>query len=84
MVVEATRILEEQRVKGPQAIDLVAVRGLGFPAALGGLLRWADGLGARRLVAVLRELEHLGPRFRPTPLLIAMAADGGSFYGRAA
>ena len=42
MLVEATRILEEGKVRDARAIDLAALFGLGFPADKGGLLWWAD------------------------------------------
>jgi 3-hydroxyacyl-CoA dehydrogenase len=84
MVLEATRILEERKVHEPRSIDLAVILGLGFPVARGGLLRWADSLGARRIVAMLDGLAHLGPRVRPTPLLEEMARRRRRFYARAA
>jgi 3-hydroxyacyl-CoA dehydrogenase/enoyl-CoA hydratase/3-hydroxybutyryl-CoA epimerase/3-hydroxyacyl-CoA dehydrogenase/enoyl-CoA hydratase/3-hydroxybutyryl-CoA epimerase/enoyl-CoA isomerase len=47
MLLEATRILEEGRVRNPRDIDLGVLFGLGFPAERGGLLRWAPGPGRR-------------------------------------
>ena len=80
MLLEGTRILAEQQGRDPQAIDLAVVLGLGFPSARGGLLRWADSLGISRIVGMLGEYEHLGPRFAAPPLLRDMAAQGRSFY----
>ena len=82
MVLEATRLLEEGKVRDPQDIDLGAVFGLGFPAYKGGLLWWADTLGAAPVVEMLRLLEHLGPRTQPTTLLKKMAQTGSRFYDR--
>jgi 3-hydroxyacyl-CoA dehydrogenase/enoyl-CoA hydratase/3-hydroxybutyryl-CoA epimerase/3-hydroxyacyl-CoA dehydrogenase/enoyl-CoA hydratase/3-hydroxybutyryl-CoA epimerase/enoyl-CoA isomerase len=76
MVLEATRLLEENRVRHPGDVDLAVLFGLGFPAARGGLLYWADAQGADRIVEMLRPLEPLGPRLAPTRLL-QQTADGG-------
>lgn len=84
MVSEAARILEEGRVEGPESIDLAVNLGLGFPATRGGLLRWADALGPRRVVALLESLSDLGPRFHPPPLLAAMAREDRRFHDPAA
>ncbi len=81
MVLEATRVLEEKRVGDPREIDLGVLFGLGFPAARGGLLYWADTLGPRQIVAMLGPLEPLGGRARPTPMLLQMAAANRGFYG---
>jgi 3-hydroxyacyl-CoA dehydrogenase/enoyl-CoA hydratase/3-hydroxybutyryl-CoA epimerase/3-hydroxyacyl-CoA dehydrogenase/enoyl-CoA hydratase/3-hydroxybutyryl-CoA epimerase/enoyl-CoA isomerase len=80
MLLEATRLLEEGKVHDPSDIDAAALFGLGFPAAKGGLLRWADQLGAPRVVALLQSLATMGPRAEPTPLLRTLAETGGSFY----
>ena len=76
MVLEATRLLEEGKVSEPQTIDLAMVHGLGFPASRGGLLHWADTLGARQILERLKPLESLGARGLPTQLLLDMAAEG--------
>jgi len=80
MVLEATRILAEMPDCDPRLIDLGVILGLGFPESRGGLLGWADSLGSARLVEMLRPLEALGPRMRPTPLLLEMAADNRRFH----
>ncbi|MCE5269441.1 MAG: hypothetical protein LLG00_16315 [Planctomycetaceae bacterium] len=80
MFQEATLILEERQVRDPRTIDLAVVSGLGFPAARGGLLRWADALGTKQILAMLEELSPLGPRFAPTALLRKMAAKSQPFY----
>lgn len=80
MVLEATRLLEEGKVSEPQTIDLAMVHGLGFPASRGGLLHWADTLGARQILERLKPLESLGARGLPTQLLLDMARRGRTFY----
>ena len=80
MILEATRLLEDRAVSAAEEIDLGVLFGLGFPVDRGGLLYWADTLGARRIVKSLAALESLGPRARPTGMLLEMAAAGRSFY----
>jgi 3-hydroxyacyl-CoA dehydrogenase len=81
MLLEATRVLEENKVRDPRDIDLGVLFGLGFPAAQGGLLWWADCLGAARIIEMLRPLQRLGQRAQPTALLRNMARRAGHFYG---
>jgi len=80
MLLEATRILEEQPCCEPKAIDTAVVLGLGFPATRGGLLRWADSLGIGRIMQMLDRYQHLGPRFAVPQLVRDMTAQGHSFY----
>jgi 3-hydroxyacyl-CoA dehydrogenase/enoyl-CoA hydratase/3-hydroxybutyryl-CoA epimerase/3-hydroxyacyl-CoA dehydrogenase/enoyl-CoA hydratase/3-hydroxybutyryl-CoA epimerase/enoyl-CoA isomerase len=82
MLLEATRLLEENVARDVRDVDLGLIYGLGFPANKGGLLYWADTLGARRLLEMLKPWESLGPRMRPTPMLLEMAETGGTFYGK--
>ena len=82
MLLEATRVLEDRQVRNPEIIDAAMVLGLGFPAAGGGLLRWADTLGAPRILEMLMELEPLGQRFAPPELLRNLAARGLPFHDR--
>ena len=82
MVLEATRVLEEGLVRDVRDVDLGMIFGLGFPAFRGGLLHWADTIGARQIVEQLKPLESLGARFEPTALLQEMANKGSTFYGR--
>jgi 3-hydroxyacyl-CoA dehydrogenase len=80
MVLEATRILEEGKVRDPRDIDLAAIFGLGFPDRRGGLLRWADTLGAAAILEILEPLALIRPRLQPTRLLLELASQGGRFY----
>jgi len=81
MVLEATRILQEGKVRDPRDIDLGVLFGLGFPASRGGLLWWADTLGADGIVKLLQPLAELGARCEPTSLLKEMERTGKRFYG---
>jgi 3-hydroxyacyl-CoA dehydrogenase/enoyl-CoA hydratase/3-hydroxybutyryl-CoA epimerase/3-hydroxyacyl-CoA dehydrogenase/enoyl-CoA hydratase/3-hydroxybutyryl-CoA epimerase/enoyl-CoA isomerase len=80
MLLEATRILEEGRVRDPRTFDLGVLLGLGFPRERGGLLYWADTVGAANLVERLLPLASLGERFMSPPLLEEFAQHGGQFY----
>ncbi len=80
MVLEATRILEAKVVRDPRDVDLGLIFGVGFPPFKGGLLFWADTLGAAKIVEMLKPLEALGARAQPTPMLREMAKTGKKFY----
>ncbi|MCH7726562.1 MAG: enoyl-CoA hydratase/isomerase family protein [Planctomycetes bacterium] len=80
MLLEATRAIEERIVRNVRDIDFGLIFGLGFPPFRGGLLHWADTLGAEKIVETLKPYEQLGERYKPTPLLLEMAKDGRKFY----
>ena len=83
MLLEATRVIAEHVVRDVRDVDLGLIFGLGFPAFKGGLLFWADTVGAKKLVEWIKPWEHLGERYQPTPLLLDMAAGGTKFYDTA-
>ena len=80
MLLEATRVLEEGLVRNVRDVDLGLIFGLGFPPFKGGLLFWADTLGAANIIETLKPWDSLGERFQPTPLLKQMAEEGKKFY----
>jgi 3-hydroxyacyl-CoA dehydrogenase/enoyl-CoA hydratase/carnithine racemase len=80
MLLEATRILEEGLVRDVRDIDLGVIFGVGFPPFRGGLMFWADEVGAATLLEWLKPLQACGPRMAPTPLLVEMDRDGKKFY----
>lgn len=67
------------RVASAGDIDLAMTKGVNYPK---GLLAWADEIGPRtvyeRLVAL--QAEYGEDRYRPSPLLKRMAADGRRFF----
>jgi len=82
MVLEATLAIDEGVVDDPGDVDLAVVHGLGFPAFRGGLLGWADSLGAETILERLSVFEPLGVRMRPTERLVGMAREGRAFHAR--
>lgn len=80
MLLEATRVLEAKIVRDPRDVDLGLIFGLGFPPFKGGLLFWADTLGAAKIVEMLEPFQSLAERFKPTSLLLEMAKDNKKFY----
>ena len=81
MVNEAAQAVGEGVVRSPRDGDIGAIFGFGFPPFRGGPLRYADDLGADRLVADLQRLtERLGPRFAPSEVLQEQARRGSKFY----
>jgi hypothetical protein len=80
MVLEASRVLEEKKVRDARDVDLGLIFGTGFPPFRGGLLFWADTLGAAKIIERLKPYASLGARYHPTPLLKELAASGRVFY----
>ncbi len=79
MVLEATRVLDEGIVRDGCDVDLAVIHALGFPPFRGGLLAWADTLGAPAIIDRLGKLADLGVRMKPTPRLESLARTGGRF-----
>ena len=80
ILVEATRAIEDGVVGDLRDVDIGTLFGLAFPPERGGLLFWADSLGADTIVELLRQLEPLGKRMYPTQLLQTLAHSGARFY----
>jgi 3-hydroxyacyl-CoA dehydrogenase/enoyl-CoA hydratase/3-hydroxybutyryl-CoA epimerase len=80
LVNEAVHALADRVVDNPGDVDLAMVLGTGFPPFRGGVLQWADTLGAAHIRDRLLEFEEVhGPRFTPAPGLNELAEIGGSF-----
>jgi len=81
MVNEAARILSDRIVPHAGDVDLAMIMGTGFPPFRGGLLRFADSLGAGAVSAHLEDLAaRVGPRFEPAPIIRELAAKQRGFY----
>jgi 3-hydroxyacyl-CoA dehydrogenase/enoyl-CoA hydratase/3-hydroxybutyryl-CoA epimerase len=80
---EAARCMEEKVVTDPREADVGSILGFGFAPFAGGTLSYIDGMGVARFVDLARSLaaKH-GDRFTPNALLIEMAKNGETFYGR--
>ena len=80
MINEAALILDEKIVGSAAELDLAMIMGTGFPPFRGGLLRYADSVGVRNVVARLDALASThGSRFKPTDPLRKLAEGGGKF-----
>jgi 3-hydroxyacyl-CoA dehydrogenase len=77
LINEGARILEEGIALRAGDIDVVYCNGYGFPRHLGGPMHWGERQGFDRIVAMMEDLSRrLGPRYRPAPLVMKLAAEG--------
>lgn len=78
---EAALCLQEGILRDAYAGDLGAVMGIGFPPFEGGPFRYMDRIGVKTVVEKLKALEKVhGKRFKPSQILLEMAAGGKKFY----
>ncbi len=84
MINEAARCIDEGVVKNMRQLDLAIILGAGFPAFRGGVLRYADAMGASLIVEMLINLREKisHARFEPAPLLVSIAKSNSKFYQR--
>ncbi|MCM8775166.1 MAG: 3-hydroxyacyl-CoA dehydrogenase NAD-binding domain-containing protein [Candidatus Omnitrophica bacterium] len=82
MINEATRCLEEKVVEESSAIDIAMIMGTGFPPFRGGLLRYADFVGAKNIVDDLKRFrdQQQTDRFSPAPYLLRLSEKHQTFY----
>jgi 3-hydroxyacyl-CoA dehydrogenase / enoyl-CoA hydratase / 3-hydroxybutyryl-CoA epimerase len=81
MINEAARCLEEQIVSEPADVDFAMIMGTGFAPFRGGPLRYADSLGADKIVAAMERLVESGAaHFQPCASLREMAKNRKRFY----
>ena len=82
MINEASCALyEDEVVETAEELDLAMIMGTGFPPFRGGLLRYADSLGIKKIVETLEEYTvRWGDRFRPSSSLVKMVNTGKKFY----
>jgi 3-hydroxyacyl-CoA dehydrogenase/enoyl-CoA hydratase/3-hydroxybutyryl-CoA epimerase len=82
MINEASRALyEDHIVETPAELDLAMIMGTGFPPFRGGLLRYADSLGAKTIVEQLNHYSsQQGIRFSPSDSIRKMAEGEDCFY----
>ena len=83
IALEAARTVEEGIVTDPREADVGSILGFGFAPYTGGTLSYIDGMGVKTFVELAEKLAaQYGSHFKPTPLLMDMAAKGETFYGR--
>jgi len=81
MINEAARIVEEELVRDVADVDIGMIFGTGFAPFRGGLLRYADSVGADSIVTDLELFaRNFGPRFQPAPFLQGLSVSGKKFY----
>lgn len=82
MINEAFHILEDGVVSEGKIIDVASVLGFGFPAFRGGLLKYAEEVGLKRVLADLKHFETTinQERFRPAKLLIRLVEEQRTLY----
>jgi 3-hydroxyacyl-CoA dehydrogenase len=77
---EACKILEEGKVYRASDVDVMWLYGFGFPRYRGGLMYWADTIGAREVYnQVAAWHQHYGKRWQPSNLLRQLAESGTPF-----
>lgn len=85
MINEAADILHEGIARCASDIDLVTVFGYGFPKWRGGLMHYADTIGAREIVSKLKRLENEDAiAWKISPLLLHCAEQGHAISDRQA
>ncbi len=73
MINEASLCLEEGIVENAQILDFAMVAGTGFPPYKGGLLKYANEVGIKKIVKELNRLEYLyDKRFKISNLLLKL------------
>ena len=86
VVNEACRVVAERVVDKPSDLDVAAVMAMGFPPWRGGLIKWGDLVGPKRIVA---RLDAWAEAFRPAGLAgffepcgyLRQAAERGTALG---
>lgn len=83
IALEAARTVEEGIVTDPREADLGTILGFGFAPYTGGALSYIDSMGAKAFVDMCKVLARkYGRQFRAPKLLVEMAENGETFYGR--
>lgn len=82
MINEAASCLEDGIVSSASSIDLALIYGIGFPPFRGGLLKFADDQGLKRLKPFFTEFsnEVSKERYAINKMLLGLMDNGKSFY----
>ncbi|NBO66072.1 MAG: 3-hydroxyacyl-CoA dehydrogenase, partial [Acidobacteria bacterium] len=80
LINEGAQILAEGIAQSAGDVDRVYRYGYGYPESRGGPMAYADSIGLSMVLERVEEFyARFGERWRPAPLLIQLAAAGGSF-----
>jgi 3-hydroxyacyl-CoA dehydrogenase / enoyl-CoA hydratase / 3-hydroxybutyryl-CoA epimerase / enoyl-CoA isomerase len=80
MVLEAARCLDEGVAESAIEVDMGLVLGIGFPRHLGGVLHWADQMGAAELVKRCDRYAAISRLYHPSDAMLERAAKHGRFH----
>ena len=81
MINEGSRCVEEKLVRHVSDIDVGMIFGTGFAPFRGGLLKYADSIGAEAIVSDLDIfIRKYGERFKPSKLLQEYSVNRKTFY----
>jgi 3-hydroxyacyl-CoA dehydrogenase / enoyl-CoA hydratase / 3-hydroxybutyryl-CoA epimerase len=80
---EAARCVEEGVITDVREADVGSILGFGYAPFTGGAISYIDGIGVNAFVERCGNLAgKYGNRFMPAKLLLDMAKNGQTFYGR--
>ncbi len=80
LIFESSRCLEDKIVEQAYEVDLSMLYGLGFPPFRGGVLKYADELGAEKMLKAAEKYASLGKLYEPTAQIREFAKTGKGFY----
>lgn len=80
IVLEATRIIEEEIVRDFRDIDLCIIEGFGFPAHHGGILFWADQIGIETVLQALQSISKVDPHISLNAAIQMQNKNQTQFY----
>ncbi|OAY72100.1 Glyoxysomal fatty acid beta-oxidation multifunctional protein MFP-a [Ananas comosus] len=79
VVNEACRVLDERIALKASDLDIASIMGMGFPHYRGGIMFWADSLGANYVSSRLEDWSKMyGEFFKPCAYLVERANKGES------
>ncbi len=80
---EGAHILGEGIALRASDIDMVYLTGYGFPPYRGGPMFYADTVGLDKVLSAIQKFQagYHGDQWKPAPLLVKLAKDGGRFNG---
>ena len=79
MINEALQILQENKAQRPSDIDVVWLFGYGWPRSKGGLMFYADQIGAANILEKMKTLSSEDKSIKISKLLSDVARNNGKF-----